>query len=181
MSRAWWWSCANAPFIAQEKAVADNGMTGYWCWHTREQGWWCSEGWCCRHTHNEMAKPAGAAKQGGAAVWNGAESYRAAVRGHFMGPGCCVRTRAQLMHVAYSAKWGHHEGYPSVSCSYVATSRRRFVRRMAQRPFHWTKACPYNVLATVANRQRHVHSWIDYNLWWFTKKEPLDLEFLWEK
>ena len=28
MSRAWWWSCANAPFIAQEKAVDDNNVMG---------------------------------------------------------------------------------------------------------------------------------------------------------
>ena len=70
----------------------------------QEQSQRCSEEWRCRHTRDETAKPAGAAKQGGAAVWNGAESYRAAVRGHFMGPGCCIRMRAQLMHVAYSAK-----------------------------------------------------------------------------
>ena len=31
MSWEWWRSYANVPFIDQEEAVADNGVTGYWC------------------------------------------------------------------------------------------------------------------------------------------------------
>ena len=42
----------------------------------------------------------------------------------------------------------------------MATSRQRFVRRMARRPFYRTEAC-------------HVHGWIDCNFRLFIEKEWL--------
>jgi len=54
----------------------------------REQGQRYSEEWNCRHTRDEMAKPARAAKHHGATVRSGAESCRTLMCGLIVGPEC---------------------------------------------------------------------------------------------
>ena len=84
MSWELWRSYANAPFIDQEEAVADSGMTGYWC-KNRDNAVARSG---VTDTRDETAKPAGAAKRDGAAVWNDAESCRTVTCGLIVGPKC---------------------------------------------------------------------------------------------
>ena len=70
----------------------------------REQGQRYSEEWNCRHTRDETAKPAGAAKRDGAAVRNGAESYQTVTCGLIVGPECRDVRECGLACVARSAK-----------------------------------------------------------------------------
>ena len=54
----------------------------------QEQSQHCSEEWRCRHTRDEMAKPAWVAKHHGATVRSGAESCRIVMCGLIVGPEC---------------------------------------------------------------------------------------------
>ena len=70
----------------------------------REQGQRCSEERLCRHTRDEIAKPARAAKRDGAAVRNNAESCRTVTCSLIVGPECRDMCECGLAHVARSAK-----------------------------------------------------------------------------
>ena len=107
----------------------------------REQRQCCSEKWRCRHTRDETAKPAGAAKQDEAAVRNGAESCRTVTCGLVVGLECRDACECGLHVSLVQRKGAAPRGTPCAGCRHVATSRRRFVRRTARRRLHRMKAC----------------------------------------